>query len=179
MVDPVSLQMVRDVVTIFGVIAGFSYYILTVRHQNHARKAQLLSSLSKDFSDFEMAKRAYIMWNWEWEDYDDFTTKYGSINPDAAAMCYTDWFWYNNLGMMLKNKLIDEDMIFDLYGTGIIMQWERWRGIIMEMRVRVQGSAYMESYEFLADRMKRVLQRRNITWELPRSIEQHFPDAKP
>ena len=37
MVDPVTLQIVRDVVAIFGVIAGFSYYVLTVRNSQRAR----------------------------------------------------------------------------------------------------------------------------------------------
>jgi len=32
MIDPVILQMVRDVVTIFGVVAGFTYYVLTMRN---------------------------------------------------------------------------------------------------------------------------------------------------
>jgi len=39
MVDPVTLQMVRDVVAIFGVIAGFTYYVITVRNQKQARQA--------------------------------------------------------------------------------------------------------------------------------------------
>jgi len=32
MADPVTLQMARDVVAIFGVIAGFTYYLMTVRN---------------------------------------------------------------------------------------------------------------------------------------------------
>jgi hypothetical protein len=33
------LQVVRDLVAIVGVIAGFSYYIMTVRNQNRTRQA--------------------------------------------------------------------------------------------------------------------------------------------
>ena len=41
MVDPVTLQMVRDVVAIFGVIAGFTYYVLTVRSSQRTQRQQL------------------------------------------------------------------------------------------------------------------------------------------
>jgi len=40
-VDPVTLQMVRDVVAIFGVIAGFTYYVLTVRSSQRTQRQQL------------------------------------------------------------------------------------------------------------------------------------------
>jgi hypothetical protein len=42
MVDLAMLQVVRDFVAIFGVIAGFSYYVLTVRNASKARKVQTL-----------------------------------------------------------------------------------------------------------------------------------------
>ena len=41
MIDPVSLQMVRVVVAIFRVIAGFGYYVLTVRSKQRNQRLQL------------------------------------------------------------------------------------------------------------------------------------------
>ena len=40
-----ALTRIRDIVTIFGVIAGFSYYAMTVRNANKARKTQTLMQL--------------------------------------------------------------------------------------------------------------------------------------
>ena len=45
MVDPVTLQMVRDVVAIFGVIAGFTYYMMVVRNAGISRKTQVVLDL--------------------------------------------------------------------------------------------------------------------------------------
>jgi len=42
MVDLAMLQVVRDLVAIFGVIAGFSYYVMTVRNVNKARWKDIL-----------------------------------------------------------------------------------------------------------------------------------------
>ena len=36
----IELGMIRDLVTIFGVIAAFTYYALTVRNANEARIAR-------------------------------------------------------------------------------------------------------------------------------------------
>lgn len=41
MVDLTMLQVVRDLVAIFGVIAGFSYYVLTVRNAQRTRELAL------------------------------------------------------------------------------------------------------------------------------------------
>jgi hypothetical protein len=34
----VELSVIRDLLAIFGVIAGFSYYVLTVRNANHSSR---------------------------------------------------------------------------------------------------------------------------------------------
>jgi len=164
----IELSVIRDLVAILGVIAGFTYYIITVQNQNRTRKAQMLINLQKDLSDYQMALRGYEMWNWEWTDYDDFEAKYGShVNLENTAKRYTDWYWYNNIGLMLKNDLLDEDMLYNLSGTLFIMGWERWEPIIKEYRVRFYGSTYMEDYEYLVDRMRQVQKKRNIKWKNP------------
>ena len=165
MITPTTVSMIRDIVAIFGVIAGLTYYVMTVQNQNRTRKAQMLITLQKDFSDYNMALRAYEIWNWEWKDFDDFDNKYGSHNVEETAKRYTDWFWYNNIGLMLKNKLLEKDTLYDLFGTSFIITWERWEPIIKEYRLRTYGSTYLVYYEFLADQMRLVHKNRNIAWE--------------
>ena len=126
----------------------------------------MLITLQKDFCDYDMAKRAYEIWRWDWEDYDDFVSKYGGLNnPEEGAKYYTDWYWYNNIGLMLKSGLLDENMLYNLNGTSFIANYERWAELIKESRVRFHDEHYMEYYEYLADRMKHVQKNRNIVWE--------------
>ena len=56
MIDLTTLSMIRDIVTIFGVIAGFSYYVMTVRNSTKARKTQLLMQLRSLYLDKEWLK---------------------------------------------------------------------------------------------------------------------------
>jgi len=38
----IDVSVIRDLVAIFGVIAGFSYYVITVRNTNRARRKDII-----------------------------------------------------------------------------------------------------------------------------------------
>src|SRR4030066_2315537 len=93
----IELSTIRDLVAIFGVVAGFSYYVLTVRINQRnqelslkaqqqtleTRQAQLLMSLYQRWQEPEFQDAFYELLSWEWRDYDDFWEKYGwASNPD-------------------------------------------------------------------------------------------------
>ena len=106
--------------------------------------------------------------NMEWENYDDFERKYGSDNnPEAYAKRLSSWFGQNNIGIMLKDGLIDADMVYDAFGGTVIMFWKKWEPIIREQRTRYMGENWMRYWEYLADRMTSIQQSRGITWEVP------------
>jgi hypothetical protein len=54
MVDLVMLQVMRDLVAIFGVIAGFSYYVMVVRNSNKSRRTQVVLNLRSTLFSEEM-----------------------------------------------------------------------------------------------------------------------------
>jgi hypothetical protein len=72
MVDLALLQVVRDLVAVFGVIGGFTYYFITVRNQNKNRKAQLLMGLYETYRSPEFRTQWNRVIEQEWEDFDDF-----------------------------------------------------------------------------------------------------------
>jgi hypothetical protein len=48
----IEISIIRDIIACFGVLAGFSYYVLSVRNQYKTRQAQLFNSVGKDLSDY-------------------------------------------------------------------------------------------------------------------------------
>jgi len=109
----VELSAVRDIVTIFGVIAGFTYYTMTVRHQNSSRKAQLFIEMYRDFKRPDVQK-AYndIVHVWEWENYEDFQIKYGRLsNWDEFNKYMLVYSIYEGLGVLIYRNLIDVKMM--------------------------------------------------------------------
>jgi len=173
----VELSFLRDMVAIFGVIAGFCYYILVLRNQIKTRQAQLFSSLSKDFSDYDSWLRNRDLLYMEWDDYDDFEKKYGSdTNPVAYAKRLAVWTLCNNLGILLKENLVDEEMVYDSIGGSIMLMWDKWEPIIQEQRIRYMGPNFMEHHEYLINRMRKIQTSRGIQWKPPRTSIKYVID---
>ena len=79
----IELSLIRDLVAIFGVIAGFSYYVLTVRMNQRTMRLNLTNNLIQQMTNDEFLSKTLELGYMEWENYDDFEKKYGSdTNPE-------------------------------------------------------------------------------------------------
>ena len=102
----IELSFVRDLVAIFGVITGLTYYILTVRNTRKARETQIYLSIYSQFREKGfLIQWADIMHNWEWKDWEDWMEKYGpTTNPDAYATFTSVGSLFYTLGFLQKMK---------------------------------------------------------------------------
>ena len=158
----IELSVIRDFVAIFGVIAGFSYYVLTVRNQQknqlqqlETRQAQLFMPLYSNVHDREFLKTIIpILLEWEWTDYDDFHSKYGAQNIDEYSRFYTILDYFEGIGVLVKRGLIDISFIDDLFSGLIVMYWEKLESIIMEIRVKMNWPQAGEYFEYLYKEIK-------------------------
>ena len=164
----ITLDQVIYVLPLLGITVSILYYAMILRNSNRTRAAQLFMSLHSIMSDKEGMSAYLETMYMEWEDYADFERKYGSDNNREAYLeRITIWNTYNNYGVLLKNGLIDPEMVYDAAGAPLLMGWEKWRPIIMEQRVRYMGPNYLEHWEHLANVLKSIQKRRGITWEPP------------
>jgi hypothetical protein len=103
MVDLAMLQVVRDLVAIFGVIAGFTYYVLTVRNtqknqqlQLETRQAQLFMQIYDKFTNKEYVKDwVDFVFLQEFDDYQEYMEKYGyrnNLDAWASRVAISDYF---------------------------------------------------------------------------------------
>jgi hypothetical protein len=79
MIDLAMLQVARDLVAIFGVIVGFTYYVIVVRNsqkmqqlQLETRKAQLYMQLFMRITSDEFVKKSIDLLKLEYDDVDEF-----------------------------------------------------------------------------------------------------------
>ena len=95
----IELSTIRDLVAIFGVIAGFSYYVLIVRNTNRARKTQIAMTLSTSVFAIETNRTYQELMIMQWDDYDDFQRKYDSVvDPENFSLRWNMWKQFDNLG---------------------------------------------------------------------------------
>jgi hypothetical protein len=141
MVDLVMLQVVRDLVAIFGVIAGFTYYVLTVRNsqrnqqmQLETRQAQLFMQVYTQWRDPDRLRLLAKSYQMEWDDYYDFQKKYGVENmEERLPYSYLSYF-YEGVGVLIEEGLIDIELVAKLMAGDVKGYWDRFGPFILDHR---------------------------------------------
>ena len=147
----IELSVIRDLVAIFGVIAGFSYYVLTVRNAQRTREltlraqeqaldtrqAQLLMNLVNTVRSTDFRRHWHKLFRLEWNDYQDFQEQYEDDIETITAWTSVMRF-YECVGVMVKNNLIDMSLIYSLLNNGTKMVWDRYEPLIRGDRERFQ-----------------------------------------
>jgi len=164
--------VIRDLVAIFGVIGGFSYYVMVVRNASRARKTQLLLQLRQTLMNIEFQRSAIDLIDSDFTTFDEFLEKYDStVNPDNYAHRARLWQYFDGIGYLLHENLIDLDSVYHLIG-GIQpeMHWLKWKPIIEENRKRYDNPDQFIWFEYLANEFKKIRVKRNLS-EYPTDVD--------
>jgi len=158
----VDVQTVSIAVASASVVAGVIYYSLQVRHQNlqiqqqtKMRQTDLVMRLYSTFDSMEFLEAWRKVYFTEFKDYDDFLKKLEGKREVAMKV----FRFYEQVGVLLRRKLIDIDLVDDLFGNNAIITWEKTKGSILEeLRRTVNPRAY-ENFEYLYNEMKKREQK--------------------
>jgi hypothetical protein len=164
MINPTTVSMIRDIVAIFGVIAGFTYYVLTVqatrrnqKQQLEARNTQIFMQLYQELNDEESYKTAMELMTLELKDNDEYLQKYdSSVNLDGYAKRARIWYTYNSIGELLRRGTVEIDLLIRLQlDIQVVVMWEKWGDIIRATRIRENIPYLWEGFEYLYDELKK------------------------
>jgi len=156
----IELSMIRDLVAIFGVIAGFTYYVLTVqatrknqRQQLETRRTQLFMDIKNTYDDtafIESHKR--VLNTYHWENFEDYIEKYGPEGDQKkSSEIQVMLNFYNGLGVLLALDRIDIELVGMHWGYMPVRFWNKMESVILGMR-EAMNQTYMYGYvEFLKD----------------------------
>ena len=166
MVDLVMLQVVRDLVAIFGVIAGFSYYVLTVRNSQRMQKMQLETRQAQLFmqiyslrhsTDYFIKYQEFL--NREWTDYDEAMEKFG--NPEDMAKTLSLGAYFEGIGVLVKRGLLDPTLVDDLLSINIFEFWEKIEPLVIERRKRMNKPTSGEWMEYLYNEIRKIAEEQH------------------
>jgi hypothetical protein len=147
MVD-VDLQTASIVVASASVVAGIIYYSLQIRHQTKVSQTDLIIRLyslvaSKEFLEaWETVRQRKI------ESLSQYKGKYGNFTEVSQVNTVL-----GELGMLLRRKLIDIDLVYDLTGGMPMIAWEKLKPINDE--VRKNRGLESDSFDYLYNEMKK------------------------
>jgi len=165
--------------TLFGltqtlaIIIGVFIAVMELRHMRQAReteletrKAQLFMQQYQINASVWFMKRDTDLRRWEWEDYEDFSDKYlENKNSEVGATWLSFMMWADGFGYLLKENLVDAEMVYQLGqgGIGPIRQWTRFEPIIEEIRERGNNHDFLRWFEYLVEEMKKMRAQKGLS----------------
>jgi len=161
MVDLAEIQAAYYMVAATGVIIAAIFYILNMRATLQTRQAQLFMPIYSKTTEKDFMKDNWeILDEWKWIDLDDFEKKYLDDRDNRAKfMACSDYF--EGVGVLVKRKLIDPELVDDLVSSGIMRFWEKTGSVMKEWRLRHHTPQMNEHAEYLYNEVKRIAERQH------------------
>ena len=183
MVDLALLQSVSYMAGALGVFIAAIFYVLNLRISQRnmrqtleTRKLQFVTSITSQLLSEEGQRRYGELLNMEWKDYDDFEKKYGSdYNLDNYAKRMNVWKFYNTLGMLLREKLIEPEVLYRINDINPCLMWSKFKDIIVEQRKRYGGEDAFSDFELLKDEILRVKLSIDPSYKIPEKLMRYVP----
>jgi hypothetical protein len=131
--------------------------------QLETRQLDVYMRWQQDFTKPEVVKNFMELRQLEWDDFDDFANRYShNVNPEEASKRFAAWYYFDGLGYILSRGMIDADTVFEMTGNPAISHWIRFEPIIRGFRERDGRPETWKWFEYLADEMKKVRERRGM-----------------
>jgi hypothetical protein len=156
----VSIADISAIVAAAGVLVGATLTVLELGHFSKQRQTQLVVELSSQTRSREFKEATMEILSLEFNDYNDFVKKYGaplSKNPVPVSFSIFCTF-YEELGVLVKDKLIDPSLVSQLFSTDI--PWQKVKPIVEGMRKQYHEPRLYEWFEYLCNEMKKREQRK-------------------
>ena len=132
------------------------YYAINVQNANRSRQAGLYMQLWNSFRNPEFVRSFNeILYHYQWDDYSDYTEKYGVINnPDSTIKITIVLGLFESLGGLLKQRFIDLSVLEDQASSAFPPLWEKLKPIIYEDRKVVSPKLWRDA-EYLYNELKK------------------------
>jgi hypothetical protein len=154
----ITYQMVLSTLQTLGLLVGIYYYVSTLRNQQRSqkhveetRKYQLLHDINQFTSREDTGEDFMALMKLEWTDYDDFMEKYGwENNPSMTYRRQRMFRRWNFNGLLIRDGLIDVSSFVQILADNAPVLWNKFGGIVKEMRVRIDNPDLYIGFEILA-----------------------------
>ncbi|MHA2393462.1 MAG: DUF4760 domain-containing protein [Promethearchaeota archaeon] len=142
---------------------GVIYYIMTLNNtrknqelQLETRQAQLFTQLYSEYRSAENLRLYGKALQMTWDDYNDFQKKYGRENWEGRVPYTTLAHFYEEIGVLLEEGLIDINLVVQLIGGTFRWFYEKFEPIVLEYRVRLGYPQYYNKMEYLYNELKKI-----------------------
>ena len=143
---PIVLQCVQTV----GILVGIVYYITIMRNISKARQTEILFQRHKVDLDY-MRSWADVMFIQDWNTFEELNERYpwDTHFEERTRVLYI-LNTYNNLGLILREKVVDSKLVFDLYSPStIITTWKKYEEFLKTIRRISDDPTEYNAFDYL------------------------------
>ena len=166
--------MLVDIQTVSIVIAASGVFIAAVNQILSRRRTEKTEQLSLETRQAQLFMQVYNRWSsrdfvkayglirykYRWKDVEDAWNQFSpEVNPEGYTDYQTHAIFFEGLGMLVREKLIDIRMVEDLFSQRIIWFWENAEPIYRWARELTQDPTMYDSFEYLYNVMKKRQQQ--------------------
>lgn len=145
----VDITEISAMVATVGLLVGVVYYILEIRQQTKIRQTDLVMRLYSQFSSPEFQKVYFEIQKREALNYHDYERKYGLSDVTTIGI------FFEGIGILLKRKLVDIELVDDMFTTPVKQTWERMKDKTLEARKIRNQPEIFEWFEYLYNELKK------------------------
>ena len=152
----VSLEVLALVLTGLGLTASIVYYANIIQNTNKERRKEQMY-LRFQIHDLDYTKAYSYLMSKDFTTTEEFLKHFNvKENPEAWAYYIYIGIRYNNIGLLLREGLIDPDIVFDIFNPMVIIQlWEKIAPIEKQTRIRNNHPKHYEAFEYLYNEAKK------------------------
>ena len=157
MVDWTLLQPVSYFAAALSVVLYIANLLISGRREERNRRIALTNNMLQTFISKEFQLDLGRLLNFTWSDDDDFVRKYDSkADEEKAALRNSTFFKFNTLGYMLREGLVEPDLVYRTGGWMSIWLWVKFYEVVYLWR-RITSSGYCVDFEYLAREMWKIM----------------------
>jgi hypothetical protein len=142
-----DISTISALVTTVSIIVGVGFTILEIRHFNKTRKTEIIMKIYERFGSKEIVEAMNKVGASKFESFDDYRERYGLTDITEIAVLF------DGIGVLLEQKLIDIDMVDQLFGTTIYLLWTRIEPVIKAMRKGLNEPSFFAHFENLMNKL--------------------------
>ena len=153
----IPLEVVAIILSGIGISASILYYANILRDTSKARQREIIFQRGQVYNLEYAQSFAKVMNMRDWETPEEFDDKYGMYtNPDEWSYYMYITRAYNIGGLLLKENMVDADLVFKLYPPfSVINMWETFEPLMIHLREWTNYPDAYNSFEYLYEEAKK------------------------
>lgn len=153
----VTFEQILYIIPILALAASIIYYALTIRNQNKTRQAQLILNIYNRM-DADWLEAFQIVMRADFTNYQEYHDKYSyDANPEYKRIENTISTFFEGLGTIVREGLLDIRFIASMQGGTTRRYWEKMAPIVKEGRVVGGYPRWLSETEYLYDELMKYM----------------------